>query len=141
VDVLQAAVLHDTVEDTDATPADIEAAFGARVAQIVAECTDDRGQSREARKEAQVQTAPHKSRAAKLVKLADKLYNLRDLVRSVPAGWDAARVQEYFVWARRVVDGCRGANAALEARLDELFDHGVFVHDGTEFKCIPSNPS
>ncbi|XP_028256877.1 guanosine-3',5'-bis(diphosphate) 3'-pyrophosphohydrolase MESH1 [Parambassis ranga] len=121
VEVLQAALLHDTVEDTDTTPAELEAKFGPVVARIVQEVTDDKSLPKQERKRQQVEHAPHCSRQAKLVKLADKLYNLRDLNRCTPVGWTAERVQEYFVWASEVVKGLRGTNSALEQKLEELF--------------------
>ncbi|KAG8001174.1 Guanosine-3' [Nibea albiflora] len=121
IEVLQAALLHDTVEDTDTTPAELEAKFGPIVARIVQEVTDDKSLPKQERKRQQVEHAPHCSRQAKLVKLADKLYNLRDLNRCTPVGWTAERVQEYFVWACEVVKGLRGTSSALEEKLDELF--------------------
>ncbi|KAE8278867.1 Guanosine-3',5'-bis(diphosphate) 3'-pyrophosphohydrolase MESH1 [Larimichthys crocea] len=121
IEVLQAALLHDTVEDTDTTPAELEAKFGPIVARIVQEVTDDKSLPKQERKRQQVEHAPHCSHQAKLVKLADKLYNLRDLNRCTPVGWTAERVQEYFVWAREVVKGLRGTSSALEEKLDELF--------------------
>lgn len=83
---LQAALLHDTVEDTDTTPAELEAKFGPTVARIVQEVTDDKNLPKQERKRLQVEHAPHCSHQAKLVKLADKLYNLRDLNRCTPVG-------------------------------------------------------
>ncbi|XP_029933159.1 guanosine-3',5'-bis(diphosphate) 3'-pyrophosphohydrolase MESH1 [Myripristis murdjan] len=121
IEVLQAALLHDTVEDTDCSIAELEAKFGVTVARIVQEVTDDKTLPKQERKRLQVEHAPHRSHQAKLVKLADKLYNLRDLNRCTPRGWAAERVQEYFVWASQVVRGLRGTNAALEEKLDELF--------------------
>ncbi|XP_041812170.1 guanosine-3',5'-bis(diphosphate) 3'-pyrophosphohydrolase MESH1 [Chelmon rostratus] len=119
--VLQAALLHDTVEDTDTSPAELEAKFGPIVARIVQEVTDDKSLPKQERKRQQVEHAPHCSHQAKLVKLADKLYNLRDLNRCTPVGWTAERVQEYFVWACEVVKGLRGTSSALEEKLEELF--------------------
>lgn len=121
IEVLQAALLHDTVEDTDTTPEELEAKFGPTVARIVQEVTDDKSLSKQERKRLQVEHAPHRSRQAKLVKLADKLYNLRDLNRCTPVGWSAERVQEYFVWASKVVKGLKGTNPILEEKLEELF--------------------
>ncbi|XP_044023233.1 guanosine-3',5'-bis(diphosphate) 3'-pyrophosphohydrolase MESH1 [Siniperca chuatsi] len=121
IEVLQAALLHDTVEDTDTAPAEIEAKFGPIVARIVQEVTDDKRLSKQERKRQQVEHAAHCSRQAKLVKLADKLYNLRDLNRCTPVDWTAERVQEYFVWASEVAKGLKGTNSALEEKLDELF--------------------
>ena len=88
---------------------------------VVAEVTDDKSKPSAQRKQAQIDHAPHASHAAKLVKLADKLYNLRDLKCSTPVGWTEQRVQEYFVWASKVVHGLRGTNKVLEQKLDELF--------------------
>ncbi|KAM9860385.1 guanosine-3',5'-bis(diphosphate) 3'-pyrophosphohydrolase MESH1 [Aulostomus maculatus] len=126
IEALQAALLHDTVEDTDTTPAELEAKFGPVVARIVQEVTDDKSLPKQERKRLQVEHAPHCSHQAKLVKLADKLYNLRDLNRCTPVGWTAERVQEYFLWASEVVKGLKGTNAALEEKLEELFrEQGV----------------
>lgn len=72
------------------------------------------------RKSEQIKHAPHASPKAKLVKLADKLYNLRDLNRTTPEGWTKQRVQEYFIWAAKVVHGLRGTNQALEDSIDLL---------------------
>uniref|UniRef100_A0A3P9J7A7 Guanosine-3',5'-bis(diphosphate) 3'-pyrophosphohydrolase MESH1 n=1 Tax=Oryzias latipes TaxID=8090 RepID=A0A3P9J7A7_ORYLA len=121
VEVLQAALLHDTVEDTDTTPTELEAKFGPVVARIVQEVTDDKSLPKRERKRAQVEHAAQCSRQAKLVKLADKLYNLRDLNRCTPVGWSSERVQEYFVWASEVVRNLKGTNSVLEEKLAELF--------------------
>ncbi|XP_063170353.1 guanosine-3',5'-bis(diphosphate) 3'-pyrophosphohydrolase MESH1-like isoform X3 [Candoia aspera] len=117
VAVLQAALLHDTVEDTDATFAEIEQRFGEEVRRIVEQVTDDKALPRAERKRLQVERAAGLSPAAKLVALADKLYNLRDLARCAPTGWPEQRVQEYFEWASRVARGLRGTSPALEEEL------------------------
>ena len=88
---------------------------------MVAEVTDDKSKPSAQRKQAQIDHAPHASHEAKLVKLADKLYNLRDLKRTTPIDWSEERVQQYFVWASKVVHGLRGTNKVLEQKLDELF--------------------
>lgn len=122
VEVLCAALLHDTIEDTDTTRDEVAKAFGERVAAIVAEVTDDKTLAKAERKEAQVEHAAHISRGAKLVKLADKICNLRDVVAHPPAGWSLERRREYFDWAKRVVDRLRGAHPGLEAVFDRA--HG-----------------
>ncbi|XP_049842471.1 guanosine-3',5'-bis(diphosphate) 3'-pyrophosphohydrolase MESH1 [Schistocerca gregaria] len=121
VEVIMAALLHDTVEDTDTSFEEIEELFGQRVTSLVREVTDDKSLPKEERKRQQVVHAPTSSPGAKLIKLADKLYNLRDLERATPDGWSEKRVHEYFVWSRDVVRGLRGSNAALEAALDKIF--------------------
>ena len=121
LDVIQAALLHDTVEDTETTFEELEATFGTNVTSIVREVTDDKLLSRDERKRLQIVHAPTCSSQAKLVKLADKLYNLRDLERECPRGWTSKRREEYFQWAKKVVDGLRGSNRALEDELDKIF--------------------
>lgn len=91
------------------------------VSGIVREVTDDKSLPKLARKAQQIEHAPHASYDAKLVKLADKLYNLRDLNRQTPVGWSEDRVQEYFIWAAKVVNGLRGTNKVMEDELDNLF--------------------
>lgn len=123
--VILAAILHDTVEDTNTTFTEIEREFGAEICQVVREVTDDKTLPKEERKRLQIEHAPHLSREAKLVKLADKLYNLRDLERTTPIGWTSERVKEYFKWAKAVVNGCRETNFYLEKELDKLFSRHI----------------
>ena len=115
---LAAALLHDTVEDTDATLADIEREFGAEIRGIVAELTDDKSLPSEERKRLQIVNAPNASRRAKIVKLADKSINVADIARDPPPSWTVQRRREYVEWAILVVAGCRGTNAALEKHFD-----------------------
>jgi (p)ppGpp synthase/HD superfamily hydrolase len=118
-DVLIAAVLHDTVEDTETTLEEIEAAFGERVAELVAEVTDDKSLPKQTRRDLQVEHAAHASRGAQIIKLADKTSNLRALASSPPQGWSDQRIAEYVDWAGRVVDACRGADKGLAAEFDK----------------------
>lgn len=101
--LLAAAILHDTVEDTTITNPDVVSAFGPRVAAIVADVTDDKSLPKDERKRRQIESAIYICPEAKLIKVADKLSNLRSLVRNPPVGWDEKRRMEYVVWARRVV--------------------------------------
>ena len=118
------ALLHDTVEDTETTAEELEAEFGTEVAVLVAEVTDDKRLLQQERKRLQVETAPHKSQRAKLIKIADKTSNLLSIIESPPVGWDTTRRRESFKWAAEVVEGCRGANASLEAKFDEVYRRG-----------------
>jgi guanosine-3',5'-bis(diphosphate) 3'-pyrophosphohydrolase len=119
--VLCAAVLHDTIEDTETTADEIRALFGPKVAAVVLEVTDDKSLEKQVRKQRQVEHAPHISTEAKLVKLADKISNVRDILASPPADWSAERKQTYFEWAARVVDGLRGVHPGLESVFDGLY--------------------
>ena len=122
VEVLCAALLHDTVEDTATTPQELEQTFGARIAGIVAEVTDDTRLPKAERKRLQIERAGGISREAKLVKLADKICNLRDLGIRPPVGWNKRRRREYFDWAKRVIDGLRGAGGKEMRKLEAAFD-------------------
>ncbi|KAI8812758.1 HD domain-containing protein [Cladochytrium replicatum] len=125
---LQAALLHDTVEDTDTTIEELAQVFGDEVSSLVAEVTDDKSLPKDVRKRLQIEEAPSKSHKAKIVKLADKLANLRDLQVHVPLGWSGQRVKEYFEWAKKVTDGCKGTNEALEAALEVVYAQGTNPH-------------
>jgi (p)ppGpp synthase/HD superfamily hydrolase len=115
------ALLHDTIEDTETTADELEAEFGADVARLVAEVTDDKRLPKAERKRLQVETAPEKSRQARMLKIADKTSNLRAMAMSPPMGWDLERRNDYIDWAEAVVAGCRG----LSERLEEGFDDAV----------------
>jgi guanosine-3',5'-bis(diphosphate) 3'-pyrophosphohydrolase len=120
--VLLAAILHDTIEDTETTEQELIRHFGKDVADIVLELTDDKSLPKSERKRLQIVHAAHISRRAKLVKLADKICNLRDVAASPPANWPVARQQEYFDWARSVVDGLRGTHPGLEHLFDQAYE-------------------
>jgi guanosine-3',5'-bis(diphosphate) 3'-pyrophosphohydrolase len=118
--VLQAALLHDTVEDTETMPEELEREFGAAVRKLVEEVTDDKNLEKDERKRRQVTHASRLSPRAKLIKLADKICNVRDVMYAPPKTWDQIRRVEYLKWARKVVDGCRGTNPALEGQFHAL---------------------
>lgn len=107
---------------TATTAQELEDAFGAAIASTVVEVTDDKSLPKAQRKQAQIDHAASLSDAAKLVKLADKICNLRDMSDALPAGWPLERRREYFDWAKQVVDGLRGTHARLEALFDS--EHG-----------------
>jgi len=118
---LCAALLHDTIEDTRTTHKELRRAFGNEIADVVLEVTDDKKLEKAERKERQVLHAPHLSRRAKLVKLADKICNLRDIASNPPATWSSTRKREYYEWAKRVIDALRGAHPGLERTFDREY--------------------
>lgn len=126
--VLIAAILHDTLEDTETTVQELVRHFGQEIADIVLEVTDDKTLLKAERKQQQIEHASTISRRAKLVKLADKICNLRDIATAPPAGWSLRRKQGYFDWAKAVIDGLRGVHPSLEY----LFD--------TTYKARPTKP-
>jgi len=119
--VIAAALLHDTIEDTQTTWQELRGAFGDEIADIVLEVTDTKWIAKTARKRLQVAKARHASEKAQLVKLADKICNVRDVAAHPPAGWSLERRREYFEWARSVVDRMRGVHPALEKKFDEAY--------------------
>ena len=121
VDLLAAALLHDTIEDTDTTHAELRAAFGVRIAALVAEVTDDRRLSKAERKRIQLDCAASVSKDAQQLKIADKLCNLRDILSSPPANWPLFRKRQYFDWAKAVVDQVRDSNPRLAAQFDAAY--------------------
>ena len=121
IELLAAALLHDTVEDTETSRDEITRLFGSDISGLVAEVTDDKSLPKARRKQLQVENGPHKSDRAKQLKLADKTCNIRDIDADSPANWDADRKAQYLSWAVRVIDGCRGVNQPLE----QLFDQAI----------------
>ena len=129
---LQAAILHDTLEDTQTTVEELEAMFGFEVRHLVEEMTDDKRLPKAERKRLQIEHAPGLSARAKVIKLADKTSNILGIIQTPPAGWSLERRREYLAWSDKVVDGCRGYNAALEQLYDKTVVEGQRVLDALE---------
>ncbi len=122
--ILIAAILHDVIEDTDASYEEISREFNKEVADLVIEVTDDKELPYAIRKELQVKGAPALSENAKKIKIADKICNIRDIV-NYPLDWSTERKLSYLEWAKQVVSGCRNVNALLEAAFDATFNEGL----------------
>jgi (p)ppGpp synthase/HD superfamily hydrolase len=113
-----AALLHDAIEDQDISRATIEQQFGDDVAGLVQEVTDDKSLPDALRKRVQVQEAHKKSTRAKILKLADKISNVRSIAID-PPDWPTERLIGYVQWGRDVVTGLRGASQDLETLFDQ----------------------
>lgn len=118
--MLQAAVLHDTIEDTDATAEELEREFGSEVTGLVLEMTDDMSLPSAERKKKQIARASTLSARAKCIKIADKIANVTDIAHRPPPDWSLDRRRTYFEWTAQVIDKCRGVNAGLEKRYNEV---------------------
>ena len=117
---LQAAILHDTIEDTETSAHELEEYFGREVCLLVQELTDDKRLPKQERKRLQVEHAPNLSTSAKLIKIADKICNVGEITATQPVEWPLQRKLEYFDWAEKVVAGCRGSNLDLEQHFDAV---------------------
>lgn len=115
------ALLHDTIEDTATSEEELSQLFGAEIAALVSEVTDDKSLPKAERKRLQVEHAATMSDKAKRIKLADKICNLTDVASSPPADWSLERRRDYFDWAKQVIDRLRGVDAALEAAFDRAY--------------------
>lgn len=123
--VLAAAILHDTVEDTNTSLAELKEVFGSTVAGIVGEVTDNKSLPKAVRKQLQIESAARLSHAAKLVKLADKISNLRDIAVNPPVSWSIARCVAYFAWAHAVVTALGDVHPRLEYIFGKVYDDGI----------------
>jgi (p)ppGpp synthase/HD superfamily hydrolase len=121
---LQGAILHDTIEDTETTPEELESSFGSEVRHVVEEVTDNKHLPKTERKRLQVEHAPHLSLRAKQIKLADKIANVKSVTHTPPADWSLKRRLEYLDWSEQVVAGLRGCCPSLEKLYDQLLAEG-----------------
>jgi (p)ppGpp synthase/HD superfamily hydrolase len=115
-----AALLHDTIEDAGVTREDLVQRFGSDVADLVMELTDDKSLPKQERKRLQIENAPKKSVRAQVIKLADKISNLRSLRSSPPADWDSQRKTDYLEWAKKVVDALSAPNPSLKSEFHKV---------------------
>lgn len=126
-ELVMAGLLHDCIEDQGVGFEELAELFGADVAGLVGEVTDDKSLEKAERKRLQVEHAPHQSERARILRIADKISNLHSMSSSPPKDWDVKRRREYFEWAKAVVAGCRGVSPSLEAKFDEAYRSGVFL--------------
>ena len=111
--------LHDAIEDTETTLDELAEKFSVRVGDLVVEVTDDMSLPKAERRQRQIVDAPHKSPDAKLIKIADKISNIRARIVPDPSESECEDLIDYTAWAEKVVAGCRGGNALLDRTFDE----------------------
>ncbi|MFC1509123.1 HD domain-containing protein [Candidatus Omnitrophota bacterium] len=125
LDIITAAILHDTLEDTDTTAEEIDAQFGVKIRKIVEEVSDDKNLPKEERKQYQIDHTDGLSFSARNIKLADKICNIEDLIESPPVDWSEERMIDYAVWGYEVVKKLKGTNLKLERFFEGLYSTGM----------------
>jgi len=123
-ETLAAALLHDTLEDTETTPEELEAEFGKKVCEYVLDVSDDKTLPKDERKRRQIEHAKKISKGAALIKLGDKISNVTDVINSPPEGWDINRRKEYLDWAEKVIENCPKVNDRMENKFKEIIKQG-----------------
>jgi len=123
-EILAAALLHDTLEDTDTSVSELDEIFGETVRKYVEEVTDDKSLPKEERKQKQIEHAATLSMGATLIKLGDKISNVSDVTLSPPEGWDTERRKQYLDWAETVINNCPKVNNDLEEHFSEVLSNG-----------------
>ena len=123
-EILAAALLHDTIEDTDTTPEELTSVFGKRVCRLVKEVSDDKSLEKAERKKLQIEHAARLSPEAVIIKLGDKISNVMDVTNSPPTGWSLERRKEYLDWSEKVINNCPYANKALKKHFAEVLEMG-----------------
>jgi len=123
-EILAAALLHDTLEDTDTSVSELDEIFGETVRKYVEEVTDDKSLPKEERKQKQIEHAATLSRGATLIKLGDKISNVSDVTHSPPTSWDTERRKQYLDWAEAVINNCTKVNTILEDHFSEVLSNG-----------------
>jgi guanosine-3',5'-bis(diphosphate) 3'-pyrophosphohydrolase len=123
-EILAAALLHDTLEDTETTPEELENEFGKKVCAYVLEVSDDKTLPKEERKRRQIEHAKKISKGAAFIKLGDKISNVTDVINSPPEDWDINRRKEYLDWAEKVIENCPKVNDRMENKFQEIIKQG-----------------
>ena len=123
-EILAAALLHDTLEDTETTPEELEAEFGKKVCEYVLDVTDDKILPKDERKRRQIEHAKQISKGAALIKLGDKISNVTDVINNPPEDWDINRRKEYLDWAEKVIENCPKVNDRMENKFKEIIKQG-----------------
>ena len=123
-EILAAALLHDTIEDTETTPEELEGQFGKQVCKYVLEVTDDKSLPKDERKKKQIEHAKELSKGAALIKLGDKISNVTDVTNNPPATWNINRRKQYLDWAEKVVRNCPKVNDKMEKKFKKVITNG-----------------
>lgn len=124
IEILLAAILHDTLEDTDTSELELTDRFGTIVTSLVIEVTDNMKLPEKERKELQVINAAQLSSKAKMIKVADKICNIDDIL-TYPITWTKRRKRNYIEWAKKVCEGCKGQNLILDRKFGEIYNKGM----------------
>lgn len=123
-DTLIAAVLHDTIEDTSTTKREISKLFGRRVAELVVNVTNNPHHDKEQTKLAQITESRTRGDRANMIKVADKTYNLRDMIAS-PPNWTREKKIAKTNHAKAVVDAMPYVSEKLRTMFDTAYNEAM----------------
>ena len=123
-EILAAALLHDTIEDTNTTSEELEEQFGEQVCKYVLEVSDDKSLPKAERKKRQIEHAKTLSKGAALIKLGDKISNVTDVINNPPSDWDINRRKAYLDWAEAVIKNWPQVNEKMENKFQEVLSSG-----------------
>lgn len=120
--VIIGALLHDTMEEMQASFEEIEKHFGKQVASYVRDMTDDKKLSFSERKRLELIKASKTSKGVAEILLADKLYNVNDLLHNPPEAWSRVRIDRYYQWVQSVIDRLPSGNEAFKKEIHRTID-------------------
>jgi (p)ppGpp synthase/HD superfamily hydrolase len=115
---VQVALLHDTLEDTNATVEELSQAFGSEVARGVLALTKNDALPREDRMRDSLKRIKEARKEVWAVKLADRITNLQ----APPKYWNYAKKIAYRAEAEKILEALRGGNSYLEERLQSKIE-------------------
>lgn len=108
-DVLSAAALHDVVEDCNVTIDQIKSDYNQRIASIVDTITHKEGQTNGD----YVTQLKNGEEEAKLIKLADRLDNIIDMVNIGKTIFGNYSINEYISYSKEIYDACKSSHNEL----------------------------
>ena len=123
------ALLHDVLEDTEITHIELTQVFGSQIVTWVQELTDNMAQPKAWIKAEQIRTAPMLSECASIVRVADKISNLSEMVTNPPIDWHIERQHTYYMWCAQVVQLCPYVPPILGQAFTEVYNAGRALHD------------
>lgn len=112
---VQAAILHDTIEDTDTTYNELESEFGQSLADGVPALTKDKTMEISEQMQDSLRRIKLQPKEFWMVKMADRITNLQP----PPSYWNREKKKKYLEEAQLILDELGAGSAYLSNRLEE----------------------